>query len=39
MALDQLPLTLGPPVTRGQAEDLAALVGRQKIAYQLRKIK
>jgi Trk K+ transport system NAD-binding subunit len=36
LVLKQLPLALGPPKTRGQAEDLAVLLGREKISYQLR---
>jgi hypothetical protein len=38
-ALDKLPFQLEQQLTRGQAEDLAFLLGRQKVSYQLRKIK
>jgi Trk K+ transport system NAD-binding subunit len=37
-ALGRLPLCLGTGLTRGQAEDLACRLGREKIAYQLRKV-
>jgi Trk K+ transport system NAD-binding subunit len=35
--LDQLPFCLGEDVTRGQAEDLAVLLEREKVAYQIRR--
>jgi Trk K+ transport system NAD-binding subunit len=37
-AVSQFPLALGMNLTRGQAEDLGYLLGRQKVAYQLRRL-
>jgi Trk K+ transport system NAD-binding subunit len=37
-AVGQFPLCLGTKLTRGQAEDLGYLLGREKVAYQLRRL-
>jgi hypothetical protein len=37
-ALQQLPVRLGNNLTRGQAEDLLALLAREKVAGQLRQL-
>jgi hypothetical protein len=36
--LEQPPFWVGEDVTRGQAEDLAVLLEREKVAYQIRRI-